>query len=102
MTIVLTVDVLREPARTLVVLAGELDLSTGRLLADALAGTADDHRVDVDLSRLSQCDSCGLNILLAARHRAWREGRELRVVGVGGLFARVTGACDASRVLLGA
>ncbi|GAA1624892.1 STAS domain-containing protein [Catellatospora bangladeshensis] len=97
----LTVDVRREPDRTVLVLSGELDLATGPVLTGALARVAAEPRVDLDVTGLSYCDSCGLNIMLAARHRARRESRELRVVGPRGFVARVIGACDASRVLLG-
>lgn len=97
----LTVEVRREPDRTVLVLSGELDLSTGPVLTGALARVSTEPRVDLDVTGLSHCDSCGLGIMLAARHRARRESRELRVVGPRGFVARVIGACDASRILLG-
>lgn len=65
-------------------LCGEIDCDSSPQLAAALGhcleGTPDD--VTVDLAGVSFCDCSGLNVLLAARHRAADEGITLSVTGL--------------------
>jgi anti-anti-sigma factor len=69
----LSIDVQREGDDAVVVLAGELDISTSPDLQDALAGlTGEGRRVTVDLAELEFMDSTGLAALLGA-HKALQE-----------------------------
>jgi anti-sigma B factor antagonist len=73
----------RSATRTVVSVAGELDVATAPDLADALAGA--DGDVTVDLSATTFADSAALAVLLAAR-----AGRRMRVEHrTGGAVARL-------------
>ncbi|SCG48853.1 anti-anti-sigma factor [Micromonospora echinaurantiaca] len=72
-------------------LAGELDLSTvGELVAvlDRLA-EAGTHRLLVDLSGLTFCDSTGIAAFVRGDNRAAAAGGRLRLTGATGRVARL-------------
>ncbi len=65
----LEISVTAGPAHTLVSLAGECDLNTGRQLRDALTSEVSRgaRRLILDLSGLTFMDSTGMQVLLGAR-----------------------------------
>ena len=65
----LRISVTTEPAYTLVTLAGECDLHTGRRLRDVLTTEVSRgaRRMILDLSGLSFMDSTGMQVLLGVR-----------------------------------
>ncbi|GAC1316832.1 MAG: hypothetical protein NVS2B9_05950 [Myxococcales bacterium] len=77
-----TVSTEVDPDATRLILAGELDLATEPMLAQALlrAERLRPALLQLDLSRLTFIDVSGLAALLAAARRAEREGRSLQVV----------------------
>ncbi|MGW7316199.1 STAS domain-containing protein [Streptomyces sp. NPDC054854] len=76
-----SVDVLDETVAVRVI--GEMDLATGPHLSDALAEAlrhaSPTRPLVVDCSRLTFCDSAGLNALLIARQTAQRVGVDIRL-----------------------
>jgi anti-sigma B factor antagonist len=74
-----------EPGVLLVRLAGELDIATTELAAEAIrAAVAPPARlVLIDVSAVTFCSSAGLGNLLEARQLAGAYGIELAVVGAG-------------------
>jgi RND superfamily putative drug exporter len=74
----LRVAVSRADGRTVVRVAGELDLATAQQLRDALSAVEDDEQTLVlDLRELEFLDSIGIGELLAAHRRAHAAGRHL-------------------------
>lgn len=73
---------IKEDARTLVSLAGELDLSTAGRVERELerAERNQPALLALDLRELEFIDSTGLRIVLSADARARREGRRLVVI----------------------
>ncbi len=69
---------------TVLRLAGELDLVSAPQLNQTLTRLIDDHRcwLVLDFSRVTFCDSCGFNALLAALGRAQERGGTIRLVGL--------------------
>ena len=66
--------------RTIVAVAGEIDLYTApRLHSELAAAVSGDGlpRVVVDMTGVEFCDSTGMNVLLAALRRARERGGEL-------------------------
>jgi anti-anti-sigma factor len=64
---------LRQGPQTLVILSGELDLSSAPPLRELLSRVLDDdrlHRLVVDLSDLLYLDSTGLSVFVTAHKRA--------------------------------
>ena len=77
----LTIDVEREGAATVLVLRGDLDLSTAGQLRDALVEVIDDGaRTVIDLEAVDFLDSAGLGILVGGLKRARTHGGELELV----------------------
>ncbi|MFF1556391.1 STAS domain-containing protein [Streptomyces sp. NPDC058279] len=74
----------RSDGRVTVAVAGEIDVATAPLLAEALHEALSDGatRVEADFSEVSFCDCSGLNVLLRAERDARAGGRTLRVAGV--------------------
>ncbi|MFD9458623.1 STAS domain-containing protein [Streptomyces sp. NPDC059985] len=76
-----SVDVLDEAVAVRVI--GEMDLTTGphlsRALAEALRHASPTRPLVVDCSRLTFCDSAGLNALLIARQTAQKAGIDIRL-----------------------
>jgi anti-sigma B factor antagonist len=79
----LVIVVTEEPGVTVLVLAGDLDLNTVRML-DRVVGEARaaGGGVTLDLARLGFVDSTGLAALLRANARVVADGHELRLRGV--------------------
>ncbi|MFJ7158777.1 STAS domain-containing protein [Streptomyces sp. NPDC101118] len=78
------VHVTETPERTVVVVAGELDLSTSAHVTqatDALVLTG--RTLSVDLAAVPFIDSSGLNMLLTLRRRAEQEHAGLELRGLG-------------------
>lgn len=70
--------------RTIVALAGEIDLYTAPRLQSELAAAiaaGDPARLIVDMSGVEFCDSTGMNVLLAAHRRAREQGGDLELTG---------------------
>lgn len=90
-----------QPARTVVDLHGELDMSTvdslRALLADACAG--DSPRIIVDLSDVPFADVLSLSTILAAADTLREDGRTLVVAGAGAPVRRVCALLNADDVL---
>ncbi len=66
--------------RTILLLAGEIDLYTAPRLQTELAtalAAAEPARIVVDMSGVEFCDSTGMNVLLAAHRHATERGGEL-------------------------
>ncbi|MGW6870644.1 STAS domain-containing protein [Streptomyces sp. NPDC054901] len=76
-----SVDVLDETVAVRVI--GEMDLTTGphfgHALAEALRHSTPCRPLVVDCSRLTFCDSAGLNALLIARQTAQKAGIDIRL-----------------------
>ena len=74
-----------------IALAGELDLHSSELLADAITDTLDGapQSIDIDADGLSFADSAGLRALLSARESAERNDVRLRIVRVSPPLARL-------------
>ena len=68
--------------RTVVAVAGEVDLDTGRKLLEHLVHLIDDghHRLVVDLGGVEFMDSSGLVVLLDVRRRVCAHDGSLRLV----------------------
>jgi len=64
---------------------GELTIYRATELRDALktviAGIPDGHDLEVDLSAVTEMDSAGVQLLVAAKKTARASGRELHVTG---------------------
>lgn len=88
----LDIDIERSPRRAIVRIGGELDLSSEVELREALAGI-DEPRLDLDLSRLSYCDSCGVSALVEAHKNAVRAGREFYICAAASLVRDVLTIC---------
>jgi anti-sigma B factor antagonist len=72
-------------------LAGDLDFGTARVLDARLREVAGDGLPDlvVDVSRLGQCDSAGLSVLIGAARRALAHDGRVELRGVGGSLHRL-------------
>ncbi|MFH8369613.1 STAS domain-containing protein [Streptomyces sp. NPDC018031] len=78
-----TVTVEQHPDRSLVAVAGELDLQTSPRLQDAvLAAPLGGQTLHLDLAEVSFMDSTGLNLLLRLRRRLRTEDGRLRISGL--------------------
>lgn len=68
--------------RTVVHVAGEIDVYTAPTLREELAGLVDDGTTDivVDLTEVSFMDSTGLGVLVGALKRVRTTGGDLRLV----------------------
>jgi anti-sigma B factor antagonist len=75
----------------IVVVEGEIDLSTAPALRQMLTAEADGgaHHVAVDLRSVGFMDSMGLGVLIGARRRLTEGGGDLALVCVGGPVRRV-------------
>ncbi|MGS2617362.1 STAS domain-containing protein [Micromonospora sp. LZ34] len=82
-------------------LAGELDLSTAGELAAVLDRLADagTHRLLVDLSGLTFCDSTGIAAFVRGDNRAAAAGGWLRITGATGRVRRVLQVTGLGEVL---
>ena len=93
----LRISVTAGPAYTLVTLAGECDLQTGRQLRDVLISEVSRgaRRIILDLSALGFMDSTGMQILLSVRTVLTVRGGALSVVA---RILELTGADQYIRV----
>jgi anti-sigma B factor antagonist len=77
----LTIDIERGERTTLLVLRGDLDLSTAPELRAALVDVIDEGaRIVIDMEALDFLDSAGLGILVGGLKRARTHGGELELV----------------------
>ncbi len=87
----LTVESRPDGDRVLVLVAGELDIDTDRMLERALRDALD-HAVagiDLDLGQVEFADCSGLNVLLAMRQRASDDGKTMAVRAAGPAVERL-------------
>ena len=86
----LHIDLIDESDRVRIAVSGEIDLSTGHKLEQALLRAEDRSRtVVLDLTKVEFFDSTGLQILLDADIRAAANGHALVVAPGDGEVARV-------------
>ncbi|MEX0755456.1 MAG: STAS domain-containing protein [Actinomycetota bacterium] len=87
----LKIDSKTEGARTVITLAGEVDLSTAPALRERLAGLIDGGATSlvVDLRQVTFMDSTGLGVLMGAHLRIHEQDGELRLVASEGPVLRV-------------
>ncbi|MGW5046986.1 STAS domain-containing protein [Streptomyces griseoluteus] len=79
----LTVVTQQYPDRTVITVAGEMDLHTCPTLMDAISVIPPDRRaLRLEMSGVSFMDSSGLNLLLQLHHRLLAGGRQLVIVGL--------------------
>jgi anti-sigma B factor antagonist len=77
----LAIDVKREDGATVIVLRGDLDLSTAPDLREALVEVIDEGaRIVIDMEAIDFLDSAGLGILVGGLKRARTNGGELELV----------------------
>jgi anti-anti-sigma factor len=103
MTQTLEVDISRAGHTDVLDVRGELDAGSALALAGPLTDIANDgdSHVVLDLSGLSFMDSTGMSVLLNARRRLTRQGRNLLVVCPSGPVMRLfelTSLIDTLRV----
>lgn len=76
---------------------GELDIFTAgtqrQLLLDAIDAGSE---VEVDLSEVSEMDSAGLQLIVAAKREAARRHKPLRISGQSQAVLDILGLCDLS------
>ena len=84
----LSVEISGDTAVTRVALAGELDLASKALLAQAMR-EAPAEVVELDLAALTYCDSAGIGALVSAQRQVREDGRALYVVNVRGMVQSV-------------
>jgi len=89
----LRIGVDRQPKHTVLILAGELDMTVAPRLEQCLDRLLDSGvtRIVLDLSALNFCDSSGLARLVAAANRCRDTGGWLRLAAPQEQFARVLG-----------
>jgi anti-anti-sigma factor len=87
----LTISVTAEPAYTLVTLAGECDLHTGRQLRDVLTSEVSRgaRRMILDLAGLAFMDSTGMQVLLGVRTVLNVRGGTMALVSPRPVVARI-------------
>jgi anti-sigma B factor antagonist len=77
----LAIDVERDDRMALLVLRGELDMSTAPQLRECLVEIIDERaRIVIDMEALDFLDSAGLGILVGGLKRARTHGGELELV----------------------
>src|SRR5215210_5690444 len=91
MTQQMEVDISRVDSADVIAVRGELDMASALSLAAPLTDLANDgeRAVLLDLSRLTFMDSTGMSVLLNARRRLTRQGRDMVVVCPSGAVRRV-------------
>ena len=99
---ILTATVQDGPAgSSVVVAAGEIDRDSRRHLrraADEALGNGR-HRLVLDLSAVSYCDSSGLSLFVDLHREAKAAGGWLRLVGAQPLLQHMLGATNLDRIL---
>ncbi|MEY2241999.1 ANTAR domain-containing protein [Streptomyces sp. BF23-18] len=78
-------------SRTLVAVAGEIDIDTAQTLQDSLSAALVRSRegLDLDLVRVDFCDCSGLRVLLRLRSLALAEGKTVRIGAAGHAVERL-------------
>ena len=79
------------PEVSVLILEGELDLTTAPRLSDRIDEVVGDgrFRILVDLAVVTFCDSTGMSAFVRGHHRCADGGGWLRLVGARGTVARV-------------
>lgn len=97
----LRISVTAGTAHTLVTLAGECDLNTGRQLRDILTSEVSRgaQRLIVDLSALTFMDSTGMQVLLSTRSVLAVRGGALALVSPQPVVARILELTGADQVI---
>jgi anti-anti-sigma factor len=97
----LRISVTSGPACTLVVLAGECDLNTGRKLRDVLMSEVSrgTQRLILDLSALDFMDSTGMQVLMSARTLLNVRGGTLALVSPQPVVARILELTGADQLI---
>ena len=97
----LRISVTAGTAHTLVTLAGECDLNTGRQLRDILTSEVSRgaQRLIVDLSALTFMDSTGMQVLLSTRSVLAVRGGALVLVSPQPVVARILELTEADQVI---
>lgn len=97
----LKISVTAGPAHTLVTVAGECDLNTGRQLRDVLTSevTRGVRRLILDLSELTFMDSAGMQVLLGIRTVLTVRGGTLALVSPQPVVARILELTGADQVI---
>ena len=97
----LRISVSAEPTYTLVTLAGECDLHTGRQLRDVLTSEVSrgTRRMILELSGLSFMDSTGMQVLLSIRTVLSVRGGTLALVAPQPVVARILELTGADRYI---
>jgi anti-sigma B factor antagonist len=90
----LSVSTRSDDGVTTVAIAGELDLSSGDVVARSISRavrTEGTRAVTVDLAELRFIDSSGISVLLKGRREADEAGLAYRVTGATGIVRQVLG-----------
>ncbi len=97
----LKISVTAGPAHTLVTVAGECDLHTGRQLRDVLTSEVSRgvRRLILDLSELAFMDSTGMQVLLSARTVLIVRGGILALVSPQPVVARILELTGADQII---
>lgn len=97
----LRISVTAGTAHTLVTLAGECDLNTGRQLRDVLTSEVSRgaQRLIVDLSALTFMDSTGMQVLLSTRSVLAVRGGTLVLVAPQPVVARILELTGANQII---
>ena len=97
----LTISVTAGPSHTLVTVAGECDLHTGRQLRDVLTSEVSRgvRRLIVDLSGLGFMDSTGMQVLLSVRAVLTVRGGTVALVSPQPVVARILELTGADQVI---
>ncbi|MGW7007641.1 STAS domain-containing protein [Streptomyces sp. NPDC054933] len=92
-----------KPNRTLITLAGEIDLSSAPLLRESLEQCLRDgiRTIDVDLTAVTFCDCSGLDAFLGAVQRTAAAGGSLRLRHPSALLSRLLALTGTGSLLLG-
>ena len=91
------------PDRTLIILAGEVDVATAPAVREALMGCVRDgvRAIEVDMTSVGFCDCLGLGVFLGASRKARQAGASLRLHSPSPRVARLISLTRTGSVLLG-
>ena len=92
----------RNGTTVMVVLSGELDMHSSKLLDQEMDGLSEAPVVEVDAGAITFVDSAGLRSLLMARKAATARGSEVRFVAVSEQLARIVQMAGLTDFLPGA
>lgn len=77
----------------MLLLSGELDLSSAEAVAQAARGIPPGGALTLDLSKLTFVDSSGLRVFMNLDRRSRREGWTLSIINPGGQVLRILRLC---------